>query len=54
MSTSDKQSAENPEVIRDLVVLPESETASEDGDRSPTKTERDVTAESLAEADAFD
>ncbi len=52
MSTSEKQPTQNPEVIRDLVVPTETQSASEGDDRSPTKTERDGTTEVLAQADA--
>ena len=52
MSEKAKQPAENPEVVRKLVVPAEAQLEHQDGDRSPTKVERDLTAEVLAEAEA--
>jgi hypothetical protein len=53
MSEEAKQpSDENPEVDRKLVIPPEPQVEPKEDDRSPTKTERDLTAEVLAEADA--
>ncbi len=52
MSEKAKQPAENTEVVRKLVVPPEPQVESEQGDRSPTKTERDLTTEALPEVDA--
>ena len=52
MSEKAKQPDENTEAIRKLIVPPEPQVESEEGDRSPTKTERDLTIEVLAEANA--
>lgn len=52
MSETAKQPAENTEVVRKLVVPPEPQVESEQGDRSPTKTERDLTTEIAAEENA--
>lgn len=43
---------ESTEAVRKLVVPNESPVAPKEGDRSPTKTERDLPAEVLAAADA--
>lgn len=52
MSEKAKQPTENTEVVRKLVVPPEPPVESEQGERSPTKTERELTTEVLAESDA--
>ena len=52
MSGKTKQPDEHTELVRKLVVPLEPQVESEEGDRSPTKTERDLTTEVLAEADA--
>jgi hypothetical protein len=52
MSEKAKQPDENTKVVRKLIVPPEPQVESEEGDRSPTKTERDLTIEVLAEANA--
>jgi hypothetical protein len=46
------QSTENSDVIRKLVVPSKTQVEFKEDDRSPTKTERDLTTEVLAEADA--
>jgi hypothetical protein len=51
MSEKAKQPAENTEVVRKLVVPPEPQVESEQSDRSPTKTERDLTTEIPDEVD---
>jgi len=50
MSEKPKEPTEPTEAVRKLVVPPESQLTAEEGDRSPTKTERDLTAEVLSEA----
>jgi hypothetical protein len=52
MSEEAKQPVEESEVVRKLSPPPESPMERKDGDRSPTKTERDLTTEAIAEADA--
>jgi hypothetical protein len=51
MSEKAMQSTENSDVIRKLVVPSNSQVESKENDRSPTKTERDLATEVLAEAD---
>ena len=50
MSEETKEPDAPTEVVRQLVVPPESQVKAEDGDRSPSKTERDLTTEIMAEA----
>ena len=52
MSEKPKEPTEPTKVVRKLVVPPEPQIKAKDGDRSPTKTERDLTAEVPAEAGA--
>ncbi|GAB4196586.1 MAG: hypothetical protein Fur006_44180 [Coleofasciculaceae cyanobacterium] len=52
MSGKTKQPDEHTKLVRKLVVPPEPQVESDEGDRSPTKTERQLTTEVLAEADA--
>ncbi|MCY7323546.1 MAG: hypothetical protein LH660_17510 [Phormidesmis sp. CAN_BIN36] len=51
MSEDTKQPTDNAEVVRKLIVPPTSLVKIEDGDRSPTKTERDLTTEVIAKLD---
>ena len=51
MNEPAKQPTEKIEVIRDRVALPETQAKHEEGDRSPTKTERDLNVEAIAQAD---
>jgi hypothetical protein len=52
MSEEAKQSADNSEVVRKLVIPIEPQTEFKEGDRSPTKTDRDLTTKVLPEANA--
>lgn len=47
-----KQSTESKEVVRELFVPAQPPVEPQEIDRSPTKTERDITIEGLDEADA--
>jgi hypothetical protein len=51
MSEPTKPSPENADVVRKLVVPVEASAESKDGDRSPTKTERDGSVKPGPEAD---
>lgn len=44
--TEENKGLESSEVVRDLIVLDSQQSAEESGDRSPTKTERDLLSES--------
>lgn len=46
------QPDENVELIREPVAIPKAQVVAEDGDRSPTKTERDVETEAAAKVEA--
>jgi hypothetical protein len=52
MSQPAQHPSESTEAVRKLVVPDESPVAPKEGDRSPTKTERDLPTEVLAAADA--
>ena len=52
MSEEAKQPVEESEGVRKLITPLESQMECKDVDRSPTKTERDLTTDAISEADA--
>jgi len=52
MSEETKEPDAPTEVVRQLVVPPESQVKAEDGDRSPSKTERDLDGAAIAKTKA--